>query len=148
MNFSFYENGEFVNVPLKNMMVYLNFEEKELNQITKNQFSSEKGYSIWIFEIAQICESVLKYILRDNSLLSSCYHWQKDMNNILLYNANMDCAKKCLNNFWKSKNYSAYSSYYLNNCQEFVGNSTFSIFEKRAKYIRRLEMQNNQGTVL
>lgn len=147
VNFSFYENGECVNVPLKNMMVYLNFEEKELNQITKNQFSNE-GYSIWIFEIAKICESVLKYILQDNSLLSSCYHWQKDMNNILLYNANMDCAKKCLNDFWKSKNYSAYSSYYLNNCQEFVGNSAFSIFEKRAKYIRRLETHSAEvGTV-
>lgn len=144
VNFSFCENGEYVNVSLKNIMTYLNFEKKELNQVTKNQFSSEKGYSVWILEIAKICESVLEVILRDKSLLISCYHWQKDMNNLFLYNVNMDFVKKNLNDFWKNKNYSAYLSYYLNNCQEFVGDSAFSIFEKRAKYIQNQETSENQ----
>lgn len=143
VNFSFYENGECANVSLKSIMAYLNFEEKELGKVTKNQFYSEKGYSIWISDIAQICESVLRAVLRDENLLVSCYHWQKDMNDIFLYNANLNFAKKTLNNFWKSKNYSAYLSYYLNNCKEFEGDAAFIISEKRAKYIQTQQSGSN-----
>lgn len=143
VNFSFCANGECGSVSLKNIMSYLNFEDKDLNQVAKNQFYSESRYSVWISEIAQICESVLITILRDESLLAACYHRQKDMCNVYIYNANMDCAKKVLNHFWKSQNYVVYLSYYLNNCQEFIGNSTFALFDRRAKYIQNQEKRKS-----
>lgn len=142
LNLSFYEGDELTIIPLKNIMLYLEFGNDQIEHITKNQFTSEQVYRTWAFETAKICDSVLECIFQNKKLLFSCSSWQNNVLQSSQHSAEIDAIKKNLNNFWKNKNYSEYLSYFLKYRQALANYPNLVIFERRAEYIRR-HMVNN-----
>lgn len=137
LNFSFYEKGKCAVIPLKNIMVYLGRDSKEIEKITGNQFSSEQAFLAWISEVAKLCEPVLERISYDKNLLSTCYRWQNDALATSRHLTEIHSIKRNLNDLWKSKDYAAYLSYFVEHSQALASRSDSDIFIKRAEYIRQ-----------
>lgn len=137
LDFSFCEKGKCAIIPLKNIMVYLGFDSKDVEKITGNQFSSEQVYLTWISETAKICVSVLERISQDKNLLPSCSRWQNDWFAASRHHTEIRFVKRMLDNLWREKDYTAYISYFLKHRQALADHPGSDIFIKRADYIRQ-----------